>query len=70
MAAGLTREVSKLIKKLGAAKYGCTIGRTKTGHWKVSRPGYQQVIISCSPSDTHALRNARADVRRYLGINL
>ncbi|AWN08427.1 hypothetical protein SEA_SALETE_67 [Streptomyces phage Salete] len=70
MAAGRTREVMKLIKQLGSPRHGCTIDRTKSGHWKVTRPGHQPVIISSSPSDAHAVRNARADVRRYLGITL
>uniref|UniRef100_A0AAU7GYN0 HicA-like toxin n=1 Tax=Streptomyces phage Geonosis TaxID=3158856 RepID=A0AAU7GYN0_9CAUD len=70
MAAGRTREVTKLIKLLGSSRYGCTVDRTKSGHWKVTRPGCQWIIISSSPSDVHAVRNAKADVRRYLGITL
>lgn len=70
MAGGARREVARLIKQLGSARYGCTIDRTKSGHWKVTKPECQPVIISHSPSDDHALRNARADVRRHLGIIL
>ena len=70
MAAGQTREMAKLIKALSDARYGCTIGRTKKGHWTVRREGSQQVVISHSPSDVHAIRNAKADLKRHLGIVL
>ncbi|ATN93737.1 HicA-like toxin [Streptomyces phage Abt2graduatex2] len=70
MAAGQTREMAKLIKTLSAARYGCTIGRTKKGHWTVKREGRPMVIISHSPSDAHAVRNAKADLKRYLDIVL
>lgn len=34
------------------------------GHFKCSKVGSKPVFISQSPSDSHALKNARADIRR------
>lgn len=70
MASGLKRDVDRIIRKLGHSEYGCIIGRTNRGHWKVSRPGYQQIIISPDPGDPRSIRNAKADLKRYLDITL
>lgn len=51
-----------------AQQCGCTVARTRSGHWRVSRPGCPSVTVSNTPSDSRALKNARADMRRHLGV--
>lgn len=63
------REVTAMVKVL-VADHGCTAKRTKTNHWRITLPGRPPVTMASTPSDHHAIKNARADVRRYLGINL
>lgn len=65
---GTHKDVRKLLKQLVSA--GCTIERTRNSHWRVSREGSQQITIGSIGNDYRALRNAKADVRRYLGIEL
>ena len=40
----------KLVKAL--RRQGFDVDRTGSGHWKVSRPGEQQVIMGFSPTGT------------------
>ena len=70
MASGLKRDVDEIIRKLGKPEHGCTVGKTKRGHWKVTKPGYSQVIISPDPCDPRTVRNTKADLKRYLNIML
>ena len=69
MSSGLTREVRRLMKVL-ASDHGCTVTRNKSSHWKVTRPGCQPVFVSCSQSNATGYRNAVADLRRILGVNI
>lgn len=69
MAANHSREVARLIDRV-CSDFGCTATRAK-GHWKVTRPGMKtSVTVSHSPSDGRALRNIRADFRRYLNVTI
>lgn len=68
--ARLKKDMDQLAKRLDADKR-CTVGKTAKGHWKVSRPGYPYpVFMSGTPSDHHALANARKDLKRYLDLDL
>lgn len=68
--AGAKREVDRIVRQLRRIEFGCEVTRTKSGHWKVSKVGCQHVIFSGSPSCPHAVRNAKADLKRYLAIIL
>jgi hypothetical protein len=68
--AGLKRDVDRIIRQLQRPDSGCDVGKTNRGHWKVSKPGRQNVIISPQPSDPRSIRNARADLRRYLSVDV
>ncbi len=70
MASGLKRDVDKLIKQLQRPEHGCQVGKTKRGHWKITKAGCQQLIISPDPCDQRSIRNAKADLKRYLSIVL
>ena len=65
---GMAREVKAILKVL--QREGCTVKTTGGGHWRVSRTGCQSITIAKTPSDGRTLKNIRADVRRYLGIDL
>lgn len=64
------KDMSQLVRTLQTDAYGCTVTKTKNGHWKVVKPGRQPVFMSSTPGDRHALDNAKADVRRYLGLDV
>lgn len=66
---GMRRQVNAIIKTL-ERDHGCVAKMTKGSHWRVTREGFPPVTISHSPSDPRAVDNIKADVRRYLGINL
>lgn len=67
---GINKDVKAIVARL-ERDYGCTVRTGSFGHYIVTRPGYPRLInISRSPSDGRALKNIRADVRRYLGIVL
>lgn len=68
MASGFKRDVDRLIKVLQRPGSGCEVAKTNRGHWKISKPGRQQVIISPDPCDPRSVRNAKADLRRYLDV--
>lgn len=65
---GAHKDVRQLLRK--AEAQGCTVSRTKSGHWRLSRPGRPYVTVANSPSDARSLKNARADAKRYLDISL
>jgi hypothetical protein len=52
-----------------AEKAGCTVELRRAGHWKVTTPGGQAVFCAASPSDSHALKNTKAELRRR-GVDL
>lgn len=68
--AGMKKDIEQLLRRL--AKEGCEVSLAsgRGNHWKVTRPGCRSVTVSYSPSDSHALRNVKADVRRNFGIVL
>lgn len=68
--AGLRKDVNLLLATLQAPPYGCDISVGRGGHWRVSRPGYQTISVSQTPSDQRAFRNILSDVKRFLGIDL
>lgn len=67
--ASFKAEVADLVGRL-VSEHGCKATLTKAGHWKVSRPGNQPVILSRTPSDQRAVRNMHGDIKRNLGITL
>ncbi len=67
--ASLKADVEALVKRL-VNDYDCTARTTNRGHWRISRPGHQPITMSSTPSDQRAIRNARGDIRRYLGVTL
>lgn len=68
--AGTAREVDRLIRMLQRDPHLCTVRRTRTGHYVVSRAGCSPVTVSVSPSDRRWLANTKADIRRNFGIAL
>lgn len=52
----------KLVKQAAAA--GCRVEETRGGHVKLFVPNGGIVLVSSSPSDHHAVKNARGDLRR------
>lgn len=68
--AGAKREVDLIIRQLQRPEFGCAVAKTKSGHWKVTKPGCAQVIISATPSDPRTARNVRADLKRHMAILL
>jgi hypothetical protein len=68
--AGMKKDVDELLRILQSRKYGCTVTATGGKHWRVSRENYGTIIVSRTPSDSHAIRNIRSDVKKHLGIQL
>lgn len=68
--AGLKRDVDQIIRQLRRSDSGCDVSKTTRGHWKISKPGHQNVIISPQPTNRRAIRNAKADLSRYLSVNV
>lgn len=66
--ARMNKDVAQLVKRLQRA--GCDVDSTSHAHIRVSRPGYRTVFISRTPSDYHALKNIKQDIRRNLDIRL
>jgi len=60
------KDVRQLLRR--AQLLGCTVTRTRSGHWRVSRPGSAPVTVSNTPSDGRASKNAAADLRRLLDV--
>lgn len=67
---GLKRDVDRMIRRLSHPDFGCVVVRTSRGHWKVTKPGCPQVIISPHSCDPRSIRNAKADLKRYMAIAL
>lgn len=66
---GHRKEVNAIVTRL-VSEHGCTARKTGDKHWRITRPGHAVITMSATPSDPRALRNIRADIRRYLGIDL
>lgn len=64
----MAREIDQFLSRLRAC--GCTARLTRAGHWRVTGPKGGTVTVPCSPSDSRSLLNARANVRRYLGVDV
>lgn len=68
---GLSRDVAQIMRRIAGPEFGCNVQRNRAGHWKVTRPGHPKMVtVSHSPSDHHALRNIRSDLRRYLDVSI
>lgn len=63
------KEVAAILKVL-VSKHGATVRLTGSGHYRVTIPGKPAVTMSKTPNDYHALSNAKADVKKYLGVDL
>ena len=64
------KDMDQMIRTLQTPAYGCDVTKTKRGHWKVVRPGHSPVFMSSTPGDRRAFDNAKADVRRVLGLDI
>jgi hypothetical protein len=70
MGNNLAREINRLMRDL-ARDHGCEVTKgNRSSHWKVTRPGCQPVFVSASPTNARGLRNALADLRRELNIEI
>lgn len=67
--ASLRRDVTALMRRL-EADHGCTVTINKSGHYRVTRPGYPFVTVSKTPTDSRAWNNIKGDLRRYLGLDI
>lgn len=67
--ASLRRDVMALMRRL-AADHGCTVTINKSGHYRVTRPGYSFVTVSTTPTDRRALSNIKRDLRRHLHVDI
>lgn len=67
--ASLKRDVQSMVNRL-VRDHGCTARLTTSGHWRITGPGRSSISMARTPSDQRALANARADVKRHLGITL
>lgn len=65
---GCSKDVRELIKLLRSE--GCEVRPTSNGHWFVTRPGYRSISLTSTPRDYRALANAKADIKRNLGITI
>lgn len=61
------KDVNQIIKEL--RRRGCTAEYRNSGHWRISRPGYQSITMSQSPR-SGSTDLVKRDVRKYLGIEL
>ena len=68
--AGSRSEMNKLVRKLRGAPYHCSVELTGSRHWRVVSPDGRRITMSQTPSDAHAYRNIRSDLKKYLGIVL
>ena len=69
MAGSMRRDVARLVKSL-VKDHGCEANLSKSGHWRVTRPGYQIVTVAGTPNSQLVMKTIKADVRRHLGIDL
>ena len=53
----------KEMKKL-AKQYGYDLELRKSGHARLTRPGWNFITVSLSPSDSHAMKNTEAQLKR------
>jgi hypothetical protein len=67
--ASLRSDVRSVVDRL-CADHGCTARMTRSGHWRVDRPGQRSLTFSGSPSDHRALKNIHGELRRHWGIDL
>jgi len=57
--AGTRKEIRAL-----AEQYGYELEVRRSGHARLVRPGWNFVTVSLSPSDSHALKNTEALLKR------
>jgi len=65
---GCGKELRDLIRRLEAE--GCEVRHTSNGHWFVKRDGFRPISLTSTPRDYRALANAKADIKRNLGITI
>ena len=51
------------MKKL-AERYGYDLEVRKSGHGRLVKPGWDFITVSLSPSDSHAMKNTEAQLKR------
>jgi hypothetical protein len=47
-----------------AARYGRSVDRTKSGHYRLRKAGLPPVIVSFTPSDLRTIKNTEALLKR------
>lgn len=63
----MNKDIRSLIAK--AEKQGCQVKRTRGSHIRVSRDG-KSVTLASTTSHSRTISNARADLKRVLGLDL
>jgi biotin operon repressor len=63
----MSKEVRKIIHAL--QRQGLEVTTARSGHYAVLRDGKRIMTMSKSPSDHHALKHIRGDLKR-LGVEL
>jgi len=61
------KDLRKLLRF--AQEHGCEVEMGRGGHWKLRRGG-RMITVSASASCPHALANVKADMRRYLNMQV
>jgi len=56
---GTVKEIKKLAKQ-----YGYDLELRKSGHGRLTRPGWNFITVSLTPSDSHAMKNTEAQLKR------
>lgn len=56
------KEVQRVLDE--AVKLGFSVGRSQNGHYRFSKPGVPTVFFSGTPSDSRAILNGTAKLRR------
>jgi len=62
----LPKELRRTIRRVLTS--GWVLTPCGSGHFKLKRPGHPTVVMSASPSDINAWRNAMKDMRKA-GVN-
>ena len=56
------KDIKALVKRLRRQGWEAVV--SGSGHWRLTSPDGERMTCSMSPSDPHALSNARADARK------
>lgn len=59
------KDIKALVRRL--VRQGWTATILRSGHWRLTNPDGGAMVCSMSPSDRHAVKNARSDARKLGG---